>query len=316
MPIAALLLAVLFPMQAPQTDAAHTDPRDARLTATIPYGPPSQPSLTTDFYAPGGGPAPHPAVIIVHGGGFTGGTSRNGSEAYCADFLAPAGYAVFSINYRLAPPATFADMIADTQRAVRFVRHNAAKYNVNPNKIALLGGSAGGYLSNLAGLLPPTSYPSSSTDPASDPVNRQSDKVEAVVTLYGISDLRTMPDPTFVAKYHLLGPAAPTDSDLAAASPITHVHPGAPPFLLIHGDHDTAVPIAQSLQLQTAMHQTGGRADLIVIPNAPHATSTWARIPNVPDWERQTTEWLNRVLDYNGPVGAGIEPRSPTAPAH
>ncbi len=319
MPLTTVLLAILLPMQTPQTAAAHTDPpnpRDARITATVPYGPPSQPSLTMDFYAPHGGPTPHPAVIILHGGGFTGGTSRNGSEAYCADFLAPAGYAVFSINYRLAPAATFNDMIADVQRAVRFVRGNAAQYNVDPNKIALLGGSAGGYLSNLAGLLPPTTHPSSSADPASDPIDRESDKVEAVVTLYGISDLRTMPDPAFVAKYHLLGTAAPTEAGLAAASPITHVHPGAPPFLFIHGDHDSSVPIAQSIQLQTALRQTGSRADLIVIPNAPHATSTWARVPNVPEWERQMTEWLNHVLAYNGAVGTGIEPRSPTAPAH
>ena len=305
--ITAVLLVTLLSMQAPQTGAAHTNPRDARITATIPYGGSSQPSLTLDFYAPRGGPVSHPAVILIHGGGFTGGTSRNGSEAYCADFLAPAGYAVFSINYRLAPSATFADMIADVQRAVRFVRHNAAKYNVDPSKIALLGGSAGGYLSNMAGLLPPTSKA-----PAADAVDRESDNVQAIVTLYGISDLRTMPDPTFVAKNNLLGTAAPADSDLANASPITHVHP----FLFIHGAQDASVLFAQSIEFETAPRHSGGRADLVSIPGAPHATSTWARVPGVPDWEHQLVEWLNHVLIYDGPIGAGIEPRSPTAPAH
>ena len=314
--IAAVLLAPLLSMQAPQiaavqTAAVQTNPRDARITATIPYGGSLHPALTLDFYAPRKSPISHPAVIILHGGGFTGGTSRNGSEAYCADFLVPAGYAVFSINYRLAPPATFADMVADVQRAVRFVRHNAATYNVDPKKLALLGGSAGGYLSNMTGLLPPTSNAS-----AADSVDSESDKVQAVVTLYGISDLRTMPDPTFVAKDNLLGTAAPTDSDLADASPITHVHTGAPPFLFIHGDGDASVPIAQSLKLQAALQHTGNRADLIAIPGAPHATSTWARVSGVPDWEHQLVEWLNHVLNHDGPIGAGIEPRSPTAPAH
>lgn len=287
------------------------NPRDARIAATVPYGPANLPSLTMDVYAPGSGSGLHPAVIIIHGGGFTGGTSRNGSEAYCADFLAPAGYAVFSMEYRLAPAASFADMIADVQRAVRFVRHNAATYHVDPKRIALLGGSAGGYLSNMAGLITPTRHPA-----ATDPVERESDEVDAVVTLYGISDLRTMPDPSFIAKYRLLGTAEPSAAELAAGSPITHVRAGTPPFLLIHGDHDTAVPITQSIELQTALRQAGSRADLITIPGGPHATSTWARVPGVPDWEREMTLWLNHVFSYNGPVGDGIEARSPTAPAH
>ena len=107
--------------------------------------------LTMDYYAPSGS-GPHPIAIIIHGGGYIGGTSRNGSEAYCADFLAPAGYAVFSINYRVAPKYPYPFMVYDVQRSIRFIRHNAASWNVNPNQIALVGGSAGGFLSNMAGL--------------------------------------------------------------------------------------------------------------------------------------------------------------------
>ncbi len=311
MPLTALLLAaVLLPMQTSPLRPP-SNPRDARIAATVPYGAATQPQLTLDVYPPQHGSGPHPAVIIIHGGGFTGGTSRNGSEAYCADFLTPSGYAVFSINYRLAPPADFADMIADVQRAIRFVRHNAAAYNVDSSKIVLLGGSAGGYLSNMAGLLEPTSNSASG-----DPVERESDRVAAVVTLYGISDLATMPDPSFVGKLHLLDTATPTPAQLASASPISHVRAGVPPFLLIHGDHDASVPIQQSVLLRDALRGAGNRADLIPIPDGPHATSTWARIPHVPDWEREMVEWLNRTLPNDGPVGEGIEARSPTAPAH
>jgi len=117
----------------------------------IVYGHPEGETLTMDYYAPHG-PGPHPAAIIIHGGGYQRGDSKSGSEAYCADFLAPAGYAVFSINYRVAPKYPYPFMVYDVQRSIRFIRHNAASWNVNPNQIALVGGSAGGFLSNMAGL--------------------------------------------------------------------------------------------------------------------------------------------------------------------
>src|SRR5258707_15423509 len=81
----------------------------------IVYGEAGGEKLTMDYY-PAAGPAPHPIAIIIHGGGFVGGTSKNGSEAYCADFLAPAGYAVFSINYRLAPQHPYPPLVEDGGR--------------------------------------------------------------------------------------------------------------------------------------------------------------------------------------------------------
>ena len=95
--------------------------RDAKIAEVISYGASAAHSM--DYYKPTGA-GPHPAVVIVHGGGWVGGTKRSGSEAYAADWLAPAGYAVFSIDYRLAPGATWADQVADVQRAIRFVRRS------------------------------------------------------------------------------------------------------------------------------------------------------------------------------------------------
>lgn len=270
--------------------------RDARVTEVIRYG--ATDAQTMDYYKPAGA-GPHPAVVIVHGGGWVGGTRRSGSEAYAADWLAPAGYAVFSIDYRLAPHATFADQIADVQRAIRFVRHNAGRYGVDGTRIAVLGGSAGGYLSNMVGLLPYTRG-------SGDAVDQESDQLSAVVTLFGPSVLAAMPGAIDIAtKALLLGPGPVTPEKLLAASPIAHIRADAPPFLLIHGDADESVPFSQSTMLLDALNGLGVKAELVVIPNGKHATSTWTA-PNVPDWEAETVRFLNAALHHDGVAGPGI----------
>jgi acetyl esterase/lipase len=107
------------------------------------YGTADGQQLTMDYYAPAG-PGPHPIVIFIHGGGYRRGDSKSGT--YPVDFLTPAGYAVFSINYRLAPKYPYPYMVYDVERSVRFLRHNAKRWDGDPNKIALVGGSAGGFL--------------------------------------------------------------------------------------------------------------------------------------------------------------------------
>src|ERR1022692_1035261 len=90
--------------------------------------------LTMDYYAPKG-PGVHPVAIVIHGGGYQRGDSKSGSEAYCADFLAPAGYAVFSVNYRLAPNYPYPYMVYDVERSIRYLRHNARQWHADPDKI-------------------------------------------------------------------------------------------------------------------------------------------------------------------------------------
>jgi alpha-L-fucosidase 2 len=272
------------------------------------YGEAGGETLTMDYYPPAG-PGPHPVAIIIHGGGFVRGTSKNNSEAYCADFLAPAGYAVFSINYRLAPKFPYPAMVEDVQRAIRYIRRNAKKWDADPGRIALVGGSAGGYLSNMAGILDAPGIKG-----AKDPVDRASARVQAVVTLFGPSDFRGQ-TPSDGLK-QLLAPLIEKnglEAALAEASPVTHFGYAAPPFLLIHGDRDQAVPLAQSTHLQAALKANGVRCDLIIIPHGPHATGKWHTVPGVPDWERQMVEWLNSALEHKGPVGEGIRRRVPAA---
>src|ERR1700761_245493 len=187
----------------------------------IVYGVADGQSLTMDYYAPKG-PEPHPVAIIIHGGGYQRGNSKSGSEAYCADFLAPAGYAVFSINYRLAPKYPYPYMVEDTQRAIRYLRHNAREYDADPNNIALIGGSAGGFLSNMAGLLNAGPMPN-----AQDAVDREPATLQAVVSLYAQSSFEFVPLNADV--HSLLDPLIARLGEKEAireASPITYVHKG------------------------------------------------------------------------------------------
>ena len=272
------------------------------------YGEADGQQLTLDYYAPKG-PGVHPIAIVIHGGGYQRGDSKSGSEAYCADFLAPAGFAVFSINYRLAPKYPYPYMVYDVQRSIRYLRHNAKTWDADPAKIALVGGSAGGFLSNMAGLLGTPGNRQSA-----DPVERENARVQAVVTLFAQSSFATVP---LNADVHaLLDPLIQREGEAAAlkeASPITYVTKNAPPFLQILGDKDEYIPFSEATNLQTALRNAGVKCEIIRIPNGTHGTGAWHTIPGVPDWERQMVEWLNTTLHHRGPVGEGIRPRQPKA---
>ena len=260
--------------------------------------------LTMDYYAPKG-PGVHPIAIVIHGGGYQRGDSKSGSEAYCADFLAPAGYAVFSVNYRLAPKYPYPYMVYDVERSIRYLRHNARQWNADPGRIALVGGSAGGFLSNMVGLL---SAPGDRA--AKDPVDRESAKVQAVVTLFAQSSFATVPLNRDV--HALLDPLIQRKGEpqaLREASPITYVGKNAPPFLQILGDRDEYIPFTEATNLQAALQNVGVRCDIIRIPNGAHGTGSWHTLPGVPDWERQMIEWLNARLHHTGPIGEGIRER-------
>ncbi len=270
------------------------------------YGEAGGETLIMDYYAPQGR-GPHPIAIVIHGGGYQRGNSKSGSEAYCIDFLTPAGYAVFSINYRLAPKFPYPNMVRDVERSVRYIRHNAGKWDADPARIALVGGSAGGFLSNMVGLLNAPGNPK-----AQDPVDRESAKVQAVVTLFAQSSFATVALNRDV--HALLDPLIQEKGEpvaLREASPITYVTSAAPPFLQILGDRDEYIPFTEATNLQAALQKVGMRADIIRIPNGTHGTGNWHTLQGVPDWERQMVEWLNGVLHHEGSVGVGIRERRP-----
>ena len=272
------------------------------------YGTADGQALTMDYYA-AKGEGTHPIAIIIHGGGYHGGDSKSGSEAYVADFLAPAGYAVFSVNYRVAPKYPYPYMVLDVQRAVRFIRFHASEWNADPTRITLVGGSAGGFLSNMVGLLD-----GDGDAKAADPVDRVSAKAQAVVSLYAQSSFEFVPMNADVHRF--LDPLIAEKGEKEAireASPITYVSKDDPPFLQIIGDQDEYIPVSETVNLQNALRKVGVRCDTIVIAGGKHGTGGWNSIAGVPDWERQMVEWLNARLHHKGPIGEGIRARTPAA---
>jgi acetyl esterase/lipase len=293
------LIALSFACVAVYAAESRTPTQDGIL-----YGTADGQPLTMDYYAPKD-TGVHPIAIIIHGGGYHGGDSKSGSEAYVADFLAPAGYAVFSVNYRVAPKYPYPYMVYDVERAVRYIRYHARDWSADPGKIALVGGSAGGYLSNMVGLL------NASGDPhAADPVDRVSAKAQAVVSLYAQSSFEFVPLNGDVHRF--LDPFIALKGEKEAireASPITYVSKDDPPFLEILGTDDEYIPMSEATNLQAALHAVKVRCDIIAIPGGKHGTGGWNKLPGVPDWERQMTEWLNARLNHSGPIGEGIRPR-------
>jgi alpha-L-fucosidase 2 len=198
-------------------------------------------------------------------------------------------------------------MVYDVERAIRFIRHNASRYYGQPNRIALIGGSAGGFLSNMVGLLHLPGDPS-----AVDAVDRESAQVQAVVTLFAQSSFATVP---LNADVHaLLDPLIKEKGEAEAlkeASPITYVSKGDPPFLQILGDKDEYIPFSEATNLDAALRRVGVQSEIIRIPGGTHGTGSWHTLPAVPNWEVRMTEWLNHVLGHAGPVGEGVRKRAP-----
>ncbi len=249
---------------------------DRDVTYCTPEGLPQR----LDLYYPAQQNASWPAVVYLHGGGWTGGDK--GAVPPEVDALRNSGFLVASVNYRLAPAHPFPAMIEDVACAVRFLRANAPILNLDPTRIGAMGGSAGGHLAGLLG----------TADLAAGfhvgPLGDQSSRVQAVVDMWGPSDL-TQPfagnlssDASIFAGF-----------DPALASPITYVTPDDPPFLLVHGENDPLVPASQSERLYDALRQAGVQAELLLVRNAGHGL-----VPagGSPDPDRQ--EVVRRVVEF------------------
>jgi acetyl esterase/lipase len=192
-------------------------------------------------------------LIFVHGGGWS-----EGDKAPLA--IVPPGYLVASINYRLYPEARFPAMIEDVKCAIRYLRAHAAAYNLDPNRIGLIGHSAGAHLAALAGLV--------GTEAGWDigPYLEHSSAVQAVVALSGPSDLtRNFADEINQLKNNVFG-----QDDLVKSSPVNMARLDAPPFLIVHGDRDAVVPVEQAHLLHTALANAGSRVHKIIVQNAGH----------------------------------------------
>ena len=250
------------------------------------YGNAGGEGLKLDAYVPEGA-GPFPVVILVHGGGWNGGDKSGGpKKGYMAPMHEPlekAGYAWFSINYRLAPKHQYPANIEDVETAIRWVKANAAKYHLDPQRIALSGESAGGHLIQLAAVRATAET-----------------RVAAVVPFYGRGTLVDDVQPGGELRANLAQLfGRKTFDDVAQkmmreASPLLHIKRGLPPFLLVHGTADQSVPYQQSVDWQARMKELGMTCDLITIKDGVHGMISWDSVD--PTYKQDVVAWLNRTL--------------------
>ena len=263
----------------------------------VEYARPGGKPVLLDLHVPDG-PGPFPAAILVHGGGFDGGSKSTNCRPLFEP-LANAGFAWFSIDYRMAPEFRFPEANEDMNSAIQWVKANAATYHVDVSRIAIIGESAGGFLVNYAG---------THETPAT--------RVAAVVDFYGPVDygklaLQRRDHPELFNMKSISAHLANGGSTgffgveqldaeglakLRAISPIFAVHKGMAPFLCIHGTKDDQVSYDQSPAMCEAMHKVGAGCELITIDGGGHGMSGW-REPEMQHWRPEMIAWLRKTLN-------------------
>lgn len=214
--------------------------------------------------------------------------------------LLEAGYTVFAINHRAAPEHFYPAPVEDAQRAVRFVRYNAGRFGIDPDRIGALGGSSGGQLALMLAVMDNAGQ---LDDPSE--VNQVSAKVQTVAAIYPPTDFvrlaRDGRSYTALFQHRLTGrrleqsPESEEERIYHAASPITYVTDDDPPVLLIHGDQDTVVPFSQSEVIKEALEKENVDVELIRMPGGGHGRSIVAG-PDSPDYLGPLVDWFDRYL--------------------
>ncbi len=259
----------------------------------IEYGRAGKYSLRLDAHIPAGA-GPFAAAILVHGGAWVAGDRINNVQPLFQP-LSDAGVAWFSISYRLAGDVVRNPIGAalqlgtaenDVRRAVAFVKEHASEYRVNPNKIVLIGESAGGQLASMAALRP-------------DPEGA----VQGVVAFYTPSDLASLARTSNLIPDNVREAVKGTLFDdlliagLTEFSPINHVSAASPPFLLIHGTDDNIVPLAQSERFCDKLRAAGAGCDLYPVQGGGHGMRAWQSY-GLTDYRAVMVRWLQQLLTY------------------
>jgi alpha-L-fucosidase 2 len=257
----------------------------------IEYGRAGKYSLLFDAHIPDGR-GPFPAVLLVHGGAWVRGDRITSVEPLFKP-LTDAGFAWFSISYRLAADVVRNPIAAalhlgaaesDVRRAVAFVKEHASEYRVNPNKVVLIGESAGGQLAAMAALRP---------DPGGT--------VQGVVAFYTPSDLVSLVRASSMIPDNVRDAVKGTSFDdilmagLKEFSPINYVSATSPPFLLIHGTDDNIVPVAQSERFCDKFRTAGAGCQLYKVEGGGHGIRAW-QSSRLTDYKPFMVRWLRQVL--------------------
>jgi acetyl esterase/lipase len=214
-----------------------------------------------DIARPKNGNGPFPLFVFIHGGGWEWGDKAEFRDALPR--IARIGYVCASVDYRRAPACQFPAQLDDVRSAITFLCKNAAKYHLDPDRVALFGGSAGGHLALLAGFTAANDVPGQ--------------RIRAIASFAGPTDL-----PHLYVKVKgrdlvsdLLGTTDRQARIASDASPITHVRRDVPPVITIHGEKDELVPISQAMSLHHALEAAGATQELLVVPGGGHDATRW-----------------------------------------
>ncbi|SDI44166.1 Acetyl esterase/lipase [Actinokineospora alba] len=267
---------------------------------TVVYNEVDGQALKLDVKVPAGSASgPRPAVVWVHGGGWNAGDRTEAAQWH--NWLNDKGYAVFSIDYRLAPPARWDQAPGDVKCAIGWVKTHAARYQVDPTRVMIAGGSAGGNLALLGAYADGRVTPSCAA---------QDTAVTAVMAFYPAVSLTTTWDHTGYAsalrpwiENYTGGTPHQAPERYRFASADTYVRPGLPPTLLMHGDRDHIVPHQGSADLAEKLARAGVEHELITIPWGEHVyDSHWN------GWGTQISRTaMDRFLKDNFPATAAVE---------
>jgi acetyl esterase/lipase len=265
-------------------------PETVKLEADVPYADTNNPRQRLNLLLPKTpkDDRPLPVIVYIHGGAWLGG-DRAGGHGRLAGYVAGGEYAAVSVGYRLTGEAIWPAQIHDCKAAIRWVRANARKYNLDPDRIGVCGESAGGHLVAMLG----TSGDVKELEGDLGAHKGVSSRVQCVVDLFGPSDLPAMKDYPSSLNHDaasspegkLLGGRVSDKKDVAvAASPITYVSPDDPPFLILHGNKDMVVPYNQSERLAAALKKAKVECYFVTVDGAGHGGF---RNPEVQKRERQ-----------------------------
>jgi acetyl esterase/lipase len=252
---------VPFPMRHPEVERI----RDITFTRVAGI------NLKLDVYRPRSRPTACPTLLQIHGGGWVIGTKNQQGVPLMLQ-LASRGWVCVSANYRLSPHATFPDHLVDCKRALQWIREHGAEYGANPDFVVVTGGSAGGHLAALMAL--------TANDREYQPGFEDVDtSLRGCVVFYGVYDFtdrfgqqRHQGLAALLEKRVMKASLDEAREAYEKASPMSRVHPEAPPFFIIHGDRDTLVPVREAREFSALLRQhTRAPVAYAEIPGAQHA---------------------------------------------
>lgn len=279
---------------------------DVTIEKDLVYGEASGEELKLDLARPDSGRGPFPLIVWIHGGGWQGGEKE--SHHWALQRWAPLGYVVATVDYRKAPLHKFPAQVEDVKCAVRYLRAHACQWDIDPQRVAAVGDSAGGHLALMLGLMNPEDGLEGSGG-----YSDQSSKVQSVVNYFGVTDFihwelnrvgeilikqGTGRDLNALIE-DVLGTSDRDSAWVAQASPVTYVDPLDPPVLTFQGTRDYLVPQRQAEILHQALKQAGVEEELVLVHRGGHGFS--------PEDMEVTVKKAEEFLDRHLRQGYGSE---------